>query len=139
MKRRKKNSTYSIIFLGPAVIAQPLYQATASDLAEITDSSVQYVTLEEFFDDKTDLLSNTTNQGKTLEQSGSVFNSYCLSKISKQYLIMLSIKNAKCWNPEAGHILSLILMKPKKILHIREFLRLWKKFKQDKKTNLNRD
>lgn len=47
---------------GPAVIAQPLYQATASDLAEITDSSVQYVTLEEFFDDKTDLLSNTTNQ-----------------------------------------------------------------------------
>ena len=45
---------------GPAVIAQPLYQSSTADLD--LEDGVQYVTLEEFFNDKSEIVTST-NQG----------------------------------------------------------------------------
>ena len=48
---------------GPAVIAQPLYQTTTDlDL----EDGVQYVTLEEFFNDTKSEIVTSTNQGITI-------------------------------------------------------------------------
>ena len=47
-------------FSGPAVIAQPLYQTSTADLD--LEDGVQYVTLEEFFNDKSEIVTST-NQG----------------------------------------------------------------------------
>ena len=57
-------STYLVINFffvsGPAVIAQPLYQSSTADLD--LEDGVQYVTLEEFFNDKSEIVTST-NQG----------------------------------------------------------------------------
>ena len=50
----------SFFVSGPAVIAQPLYQSSTADLD--LEDGVQYVTLEEFFNDKSEIVPST-NQG----------------------------------------------------------------------------
>merc|ERR1719492_412867 len=56
-----------LVHCGPAVIAQPLYQSSTADLD--LEDGVQYVTLEEFFNDKSEIVPSTNQEINSALQS----------------------------------------------------------------------
>jgi len=56
-----------LVHCGPAVIAQPLYQSSTADLD--LEDGVQYVTLEEFFNDKSEIVTSTNQEISSALQS----------------------------------------------------------------------